>query len=134
MTNIHNFQRRALEALTIGRLPTKITVGGNRIYYLEDRELYLLGISEGVGTCSDLHGLNIAVFSHKGGKDGISPKPCDYAGLVRKLTTEETNEDYYARRNISRLVVDGLEVVEDTAEFTRFANTGRKERYTSTIT
>ena len=62
-------------------------------FYLYSKRVSLLGISVGVGTCSDLHGIYIAVlgeFSPKNHSEDIKfPIHCSGLTLLRELTPEE---------------------------------------------
>ena len=81
-------------------------------FILIDKELHLLGISEGIGTCSDKHGVNIAVFSDNFPFDPnyhrlpSFPIDCRGAVLIRKPTREETEK--LSTLNSSLAMVEGL--------------------------
>ena len=128
MSEIHNNQRRALEALMKNRSPATIVVGGSQRYGLEGKELFLRSISREVETCSDLHGINIAVFS-EGERLCGNPTMCSSAVLVRTPLKGECSHD----DGIARMVVETLEVAKVKTGFTEFHRTGRKEIYVNTI-
>jgi len=128
MSNIHNYQRRELEALISNDAET-IVIGEKRKYFLEGKEIFLAGISLGIGTCSDLCGINIAVFSSKGENKTISsPVTCSAAALVRDLLPEEERDD-----GISRKAVERLKIVKIDQTRIVFKLSGRKKFYTNTI-
>ncbi len=52
-------QRRALESVIGGSF---IQISSKKTYWMEDREIFFWGVSEGYGTCSDIHDLSIGVF------------------------------------------------------------------------
>ena len=55
-------QRRALESAIGG---SYIPIANSRRYWIENHEIFFWGTSKGYGTCSDIHGLDIAVFGFK---------------------------------------------------------------------
>lgn len=78
-------ERRAIE-IVLDQQP--LTLGVRQKYYLDDQELQLLGISEGKGTCSDKHGINVAVFGRSSEPflnnfRLVVPRHCHGAILVR---------------------------------------------------
>ena len=52
-------QRRALES-AIGA--SYIPIASDKKYRIGNDEIFFWGVSQGYGTCSDIHGLDIAVF------------------------------------------------------------------------
>ncbi|OGY64788.1 MAG: hypothetical protein A3I24_04555 [Candidatus Harrisonbacteria bacterium RIFCSPLOWO2_02_FULL_41_13b] len=65
MAFIRQYQRRAIEEFSPFQNRQSFTVFPYRIRFrlVNGRPLYFLGFSEGIGTCSDIHGMNVAVFS-----------------------------------------------------------------------
>lgn len=62
---ILSHQRRALESLRPDNEEShSFVLEKNNLqrFYLDGDEIFLLGVSEGIGTCSDLKGVYIAVF------------------------------------------------------------------------
>jgi len=113
---ILNPGRRAVEHV-FTRVPIDITPETQ--FYLEGKKLNLLSISNGVGTCADLHGINMAVLSF------LSPSPdekpyfkfpisCQGSVLLRRLTDEELEEEKKSKlyTGQSLLVVEGLRPIE----------------------
>ena len=94
MAFVLNTQRRGLEE-AIG---TKyVDLHKPRRYYLKQKyygetEIFFWGVSDGVGTCADLHGIDIAVFGYENPGD---PPPCRpekevwFSTLVRPPTYSE---------------------------------------------
>lgn len=128
MAGIHNFQRRALELLMQERPEKTTQVGGSRRYFFHGREIFLWGISKGIGTCSDLHGIDIAVFGEERSTAKIPETSCRSLALVRLPLSGECPEDGVARK-----VVEGLAVHTITGDEMVLVRTGRKEAYANTI-
>ena len=126
MSRITQFQRRAIESLWKDisngqkdkvKWPKDISPDCHFFYkekaIYKEKEVYYLGISNGVGSCSDIMGVNVAVFGNFG---GIKPKPysrdplssCQYAVLVRKPTPEETKQ--WNKPGVPHLTVELLYV------------------------
>jgi len=98
---IRNYQRRALEKVINIKEPDEpITIGPELSFYLgEETEIFFTGISKGIGTCADLHGIDIAVFGLE--KPKKLPKTTTtsqkhstirFFALVRIPTEEEKRE------------------------------------------
>lgn len=116
MSCIRQYQRRALEALKPEKdWPIMIPNGKIDEYYLYGEKIHLLGISEGIGTCSDLKDINIAVFGKT--KPELIQFPrncqhviCSWSALLRNPTDKELQENWRGKEGISCLVVEGLEL------------------------
>ena len=97
MSSIRQYQRRAAESV-ITRINMTVKHGPKILLNKRSgKKLHLLGISEGTGTCSDLHGINIAVFSEhpfdpKRHRLITESKPCHGAVLLRDPTEKEIRE------------------------------------------
>ena len=65
MASIRQYQRRAIEELFPFRdgKSFKIFPNKDRFFLIDGTPLYFVGLSEGIGTCSDIHGMGVAVFS-----------------------------------------------------------------------
>jgi len=138
MGRIRNFQRRAIESLVKWEETINADVDWDGVKLLSGERLYVLGISDGVGTCSDVHGLYVLVLGLKPPKDGkpyILPgekiEDCSYAVLLRELTEEEWKEEREARKvdNISLACVELLEQLQIGRKQAVFDGTGKKECY-----
>ncbi len=141
MGNIHTPQRRALEALKPEKIYPLIISTEDK-YYFNGKEIYLLGISEGIGTCSDLKDINIAVF---GQKEPCSPRfprgktevDCSWAVILRDPTDEEMEQEERDGR-IPCLTVEGIEIlgkflIKKGRTIYQFISTGKKKIYVNTI-
>ena len=67
MAGILQFQRRAIEHLrhrADGR-PVDFLRHAHRFTLHDGTALHALGVSTGVGTCSDVHGMNVLVMSER---------------------------------------------------------------------
>ena len=109
-------QRRALEEV-FTRFDLLIRPGYQ--FYLASEEVNLLGISIGAGTCSDLHGLNIAVLSKEPFNPTVNrvknlPVNCSGAVLIRRMSIEEEGDkkksNWYINQPI--FVTEGLRLVD----------------------
>lgn len=122
-------QRRALEHVIGNPHPFHLRQG--LTYHLGGTQIFFWGISEGVGTCSDLHGTDIAVFGFDGPSEPLSEIiNCSFAGLVRSPTDEE-------RRCLRKppyddpplKITEGLSMIEETAHAIRFMRSWKKGNY-----
>lgn len=129
MNSVKQEQRGALETMISRKdLTSSFSIRRGRRYYLGKKEIFLLGISEGLGLCSSpkYHGVNIAVFF------GNRPLPnhflkigvCHMAALFRGPTQEEWNDN-----SSSRMVVEKLALVSVSLKEIRFTPSGQKELY-----
>jgi len=101
-------------------------------FFLDGKRIYLLGVSEGVGSCSDLLGVYIAVFSENPGSAKAIPgrmDDCSYAALLR-VAKEEEKEPY---PDCSCMVVEGLALPQREAEYIEFVKDGTKAVYVNII-
>lgn len=143
MSCIRQYQRRALEALKPKEIQSIYLLSTNE-FYLDNQKIYLLGISEGIGTCSDLHGVNIAVFSRAKPEDnrmllGQNKEIfCAWSTLLRKPTEEEFQNELKDKKGIAYLVVELIEPIlliekDDGKRIYYFKSTTKKEFYVNTI-
>lgn len=127
MACVKQWQRRALEKLRPWTIvPLVFSVNGKDEFYLiNGKRIYLLGVSSGIGTCSDLKDVNIAVFGYEKPKFIIFPrrwnKTCQWAALLREPTKKELQEKQ-AEGIYCWMVVEGLEIfkLEKMKDFNRF--------------
>lgn len=121
MSGIWQMQRRALECATHGQ-ELNLQVGPQQVLQLEDgRTLFPLGVSQGIGTCSDIHGINILVLGVEEPTDGrnrdyVFSEKCSRVALLRDVTPEEraqlTNPSHaWAMTERLELVRQGEEIV-----------------------
>lgn len=137
MSSIRQYQRRALEALKPeSQNPLSVSIA--HTYYLNGEEIYLLGISKGVGTCADLHRINIAVFGktkpHKSpfaGKNEL--EQCEWAALLRSPNKKEQQTWFQQYKNTCCMTVQRLKVVTQGASSIHFTLTQDKKVYANTI-
>lgn len=102
-------ERRAVESVFQKNC---ISLKPGQKYFLENRELFFVGVSLGIGTCSDLHGINIAIFQEVVNQLTITPlMTCDGTVLVRsRRENEPTKWLYPAQIPICR-ITEGIRVV-----------------------
>ena len=152
MSNVHTPQRRAVEALkSENMVPFIISEEDKEAqYYLQRKKdgeikfqrIYLLGISEGVGTCSDLKDVNIAVFGRKKPSYIRFPKKtkeiiCEWAALLREPSQQELKEEGKDSKSMPYLQVEEMRIyrIEEKCRLKRvyFCLTGKKKLYANTI-
>ena len=128
------FQRRAIEKVFA---ITHVTITKENEFRLNGHRLNLLGISTGVGTCSDIWGVDIAVFEQNSQTEPLHPLvfPIHCQGLVllRNLLPGEYKDqkksEWYVGQSL--LMVEGLEV-KDKRSLDNLVNlklSGRKSSY-----
>jgi len=128
------FQRRAIEKVFAR---THITITKETEFRLNGHGLTFLGTSTGVGTCSDIHGINIAVLGQGSGIRPAHPltSPIDCLGLVllRNLLPEEYEDQkksgWYVGQ--SMLMIEGLKIKEERSpnNSINLKLSGRKSSY-----
>jgi len=137
MSCVKHWQRRALERLGPRKI-VPLTVSAKDKYYLDGKRIYLLGTSIGIGTCSDLKDINIAVFGREKPASPRFPRNgsesiCQWAALLRRPTEKELQEERNGRDIRCLLAVEGIKIskLEKDKGFNRvyFVLTGKKELY-----
>lgn len=143
MGSVHQFQRYALEELKPeNQNSLTISKSENNTYYLDGEEIFLSGISPGVGTCSKLHGIYIAVFESSPPAclqfpRGLEIVTCDWSALVRKPTAEEEQEWFQEHGNRCCRTAQRIKLLprekntNDTSFY--FKLTKKKKVYSNTI-
>ncbi len=114
MSRLIQYQRRAIEKVVDLSDEGKFVLVANQEYILSNSVIFLAGVSEGVGTCSDLHNVNVAVFTKnpkdKGRVKFLDPDYqiiCEGAVLLRDRRKGESSPDIHpACSDIE--AVDGL--------------------------
>lgn len=138
MGQIRQNQRRAIEsfagepeAVRPPCITSSTQLGGpngNNFYYA--------GISRGVGTCSDIHGMDVLVLSNNppASSREIGELSCAYTVLVRTLTPEESAADQLAIDGYSRECIQLLVPVggQDDGRVV-FEPTGKNTFYTKLV-
>ncbi len=122
-------QRRAIEAVFERRA---IGLSGN--FFLENQLLKFIGVSRGVGTCSDeqFHGINIAVFCEADADDRLRMDAAPHAAvdgavLLRNKKTGDTDNDFIDTSLC--MVVEGLVIKFRNDEKIVFASNRRIKMY-----
>lgn len=146
MSSIRNYQRRALESLK-PKSQSSLTIFKNNEYYLKQRKfllfvkktrIFLLGISLGVGTSADLHGINIAVFGESPPlrsplTQGQKNEQCEWAVLLRTPTKKEKQTWFQLYKNTCCLTVQRLKIVKQGTSRINFTLAKDKKVYADTI-
>lgn len=153
MSGLRNFQRKALEELQPEKkVPPLFLKRGDR-YFLSRKEIFLLDISDGIGTCADLKLVNIAVFGEKGPSkfptqyklqklnsdvtDRLSKVKCEFAVFLRTPTAKEKKrqfeEEGHPRTDQSSMMAERLSQVSTNDRTLYFVLSGKKKIYLSII-
>ena len=155
MGSIRQFQRRAIERLwlhiTKPRHPIEsiyslrsvlsdnlIISESDNLITKDARPLAILGISDGVGTCSDIHGMNVLVLSdhllsqsnHKVTLPQI--KDCTYAVLFHQASKEEAEREGF-HRDAGIACVELLRVMDISFQYTNLQATGHRAYYVAVV-
>lgn len=86
-------ERRAVESVFQQNF---ISLRSGQRYFLENREIFFVGVSLGIGTCSDLRGINIAIFQEIDSRSTIIPLvTCAGTVLVRNRRENEPTKWLY---------------------------------------
>ncbi len=137
MGSVRNYQRRALEALQPRASHSFwVSFSNEDIYYLDDKRIYFLDVSKGIGTCSDLHGVNIAVFGRKNlnlyrRPGSVQSVFCKWAALLRRPTIKELREEWKNEGVCN--VVELIEFIRKEGQNIFFCHTHIKKFYPSII-
>ncbi len=135
---VFQVQRRAIEDLRHEAEATPITNIENEGYIstLTGQQLYIAGISPGIGTCSDVHGVDVLVLSEEQPieRRNIGNLACAYTVLVRNLTEQEATGDALAKLGVARRCVELLRPLgQDEDGSAVFDRTGKTSIYTKLV-
>jgi len=129
MGGIRQMQRRAIETLrNVIRDEAPVPIERGILFLSENQQpLFPLGISPGVGTCSDIHGMNVLVLSEYEPINEWSidnQSVCEYAVLLRKPTEAEWREN-----GCPTLCVERLRILDITSSGVVLSKTGINQLY-----
>jgi hypothetical protein len=129
------FQRRAIESLNDEpeAVPPPANLDADQIYTADGKQLHIAGISEGIGTCSDIKKMDVLVLSE------LPPVrvrshgelACAYTVLLRPLDEQEVQGDILAKQGVARMCVELLEPQEAQSEGIIFDRTDKSVPYTN---
>lgn len=120
MSFIIQMQRRAIESLRPEKKPANFLLLDDcrRVVLMDGTSLFPLGISEGIGTCSDIKDINVLVVA-KTKPDGfhfdwqlLYQRPVEYAVLVRVATDDECWMAGKNPQHVGHLAVELLRPVQ----------------------
>lgn len=128
---IRQMQRRAIEELcdvvNDQLSPIKLKPG-IAFRAADERSLFPLGVSTGVGTCSDIYGMNVLVLGDEPPRDERLREDiavqCAYAVLLRL-----PRDDEWRDRNRPKLCVERLAVATVSEQKIVFSRTGFSKLY-----
>ena len=131
---ITQMQRRSVEKVYV---PFEMTIRAADKFFLFQKEIRLLGISVGIGSCSDIHGVNIAVFSKEFPfNPDIHRLPdfpirCGGAVILRSPRYEEIENigNDHKTTIIPLCAVEGLELVAAKSHEKIFYVNGKSDTY-----
>ena len=112
-----------------------IEIDYGQAYFLDDEQVYFQGISDGVGTCSDIHGIDVAVFS-KYGPDNFQAKSyntCHSVVLLRSPYENEIDSSGNGEIKSTTLAVEGLKSTQKDNNSYHFFRNGKIKFYTNLI-
>ena len=131
------FQRRAIESLRDHpeAIPTPPIADASKIHSSQGNKLYIAGVSNGIGTCSDVLDMDVLVLTDKPVRQHIKPEQlaCAYTVLLRDLTEKEIVADDLARLGVARRCVELLSPTPQDAGLVVFEPTDRSSIYTAVI-
>ncbi len=129
MGRLHCPQRRAIESLKPFAEPLPHLDNITSFVLQDGTQLHILGASNGVGSCSDIHGMDVLVVGTDPPVDrprfpnGSSVKSCSYIVLL-----DENDPDYKPGSHYHK-TVELLRIVDSTATHCVCIRTGHKARY-----
>lgn len=135
VSNVVQLQRRALESINNKRIAKPVVLKRKQRYFLVLRhgklkKIFLRGISNGVGTRSDVKGVFIAVFSDAGPSDVVLLKvECGWAAFLREPTRQEELADEESDPDTVRMLVEGLTLKKQHAGRLYFVKNRKKKTY-----
>lgn len=148
MASIRQFQRRAIESLQSHMVEPRHpiesvyslrpVISANFLMLDNQQPLKVLGISDGTGTCSDIHGMNILVLSadqrsrpqHE--VSLVEIQSCAYAVLLRPATQKEAKKEGF-NLVYSFFCVELLRITDIATDYTNMELTGRRAYYVATV-
>ena len=133
---VRQYERKAIEEVTTdARFLDPLNHEQAQRYYFGTQEIFLWGISEGIGTCSSIKGRNIAVFCLRQPDRPLirASEPYEYAALIRILTPLERTAVPVTQQNAALLLAECLFPLEITAHFVSFVSTDKKREYVNVV-
>ena len=91
-------QRRAIEDLVPKKKGLPKSIADANLCLRDKKDIYILGVSPGQGTCSDIHGMDVLVLATESPENGprivhdSSIVTCKYAVLLRRPTEDEVEK------------------------------------------
>lgn len=142
MALILQFQRRAIESLkrhiesrsSIESEYSLQAILSDNLVIGDVRPLTILGISKGVGTCSDVSGMDVLVLSdnpqsRSANKITLSQiKNCAYAVLACKSGIHDVKDKDF-NLAVNTVCVELLRLTDVSDRYTKFIRTGRRACY-----
>lgn len=136
MGSIHQYERTAIEEVTNNaRFLDPLHHEEVLRYFLGAQEIFLWGISEGIGTCSSIKERNIAVFCLREPNRPLirACEPYEYAAFIRMLTSRERTTLPMMQQNTALLLAECLFPLKITTDSVFFARTEKKREYVNVV-
>ncbi len=138
MSRILQQQRRAIESLKRKGEPIPPNLESAQLLLEDGTKLSVLGISTGVGTCADIHGVDVLVLGMAPPIDGpriirSTLENCQYVVLLRCLSPEERRNSPLARITPCLYAVELLAVSSVLENCIVFRKTDEIAHYVNTI-
>lgn len=130
MAHLRQDQRKTIESLFDGRsvLPSGLHTYEQFELQQEKSPLYFLGMSEGYGTCSNVFGVDVAVFGFEPFEQQTPLRPFSHAVALRPAGVEELTE-YQRQFGMLVGVVERLDLESVNCSRVSFRLTGHKGSY-----
>ena len=128
-------QRRAIEDLVPKKKILPENIADAKLYLNNRKRVYILGVSPGQGTCSDIHGMDVLVLATEAPANGprivhdSSIETCKYAVLLRKPTEKEVEKAQEYLCATSLMALELLEPILWDENKIIFKLTGRVKCY-----
>lgn len=136
MARIVQYQRRALEHV-ISKPVVNFFLEAGQTYFLNNGIAFLAGVSDGEGTCSDMHNVYIAVLTRNPKDSGrirfldSRKLACSGAVLLRNREGYESESEIHPDLLATCLAVEGLKMLhqDDNLKRVFFRQNGNTKLY-----
>lgn len=134
MASIRQYQRRAIEQLVFeDYLPDGIET--QNIFLEGGNPLFILGVSRGRGTCSDMRGVDVLVLSERSSYehrvDGVV-QCCRCSVLLRRATQDEYAQQGICSASQLLMCIEGLRFTHQRNGVSTFVLSQSRAYYIST--
>lgn len=138
MAFLTQFQRRAIESLKPHASSSLSDILSSSFWLNGKQSLIILGISEGIGSCSDIHGMNVLVLSANFLNEPLriptaqQIRSCAYAVIIREAREDESvNHNFDPSAEVN--CVELLKVLYSETSKTEVSLTGHRAYYVALV-